>query len=426
MRLLLTVISIFISGLLTSQSLYENFELEETNFFYKDSANGEFAFGQYEPTDLIKLNDGSLLISTKFSISFPSLHDTNKTYDSTYFAKRDIYDKKNHISSGSVFKLNTNLKKDWEIFFHEKRVVKLFHSNDDRIFVIGETTDMKDFWISEINTTGEILWTESYNYKRQVTIEAASISNNNEIYLLLRGYRMFPIYLRKNPHRKPKFYIMDNPAPNIALMKISIDGKKQWTKAIDNRNKTEKYGHELVISDSLVFVTWSFQILKKNNGKGERTEGKQLALLNNKGKIIEQEEKNNQDIIFFKKELYSITSWSSDTLFSYNGKEKIDSILIDSPDKDIRIGGIIQTKNGHLILSSNHDNNRDYLLISLDDNFKFGEYWTYPRKEYNEIRGAIELDDGSIILIGKCYKVNEVNSRSIISYINIVKLKNGA
>ena len=427
MRYILIVILIFSIGTVNSQSLYENFELEESNFFYQDSANGEDALGDYEPTDLIELNDGSLLVSTEFSISFPSQYKTPEKYDSIYFERSKVYQEKSHVSSGSVFKLNKELKKEWEIVFKERRVNSIHYSHDNRILIVGEEVQMKHFWISEINAKGEILWTKFYKHRNQVSIANTFLDKNNELYILIEAEKMIPIRIRSYYGRKRiEFFKNTDMVPDIALMKISIDGKKRWTKTIDNRRKTGKFGYELIVSDSLIFVTSSFEGFKKRKGEYEKFEGKQLSILNKKGRLINQNDISGRDILFFQNELYSITSYTGDTLVIYKGNDKYDSIRISSADRDVRIESIINGENGKLILASNHDNNRDYLLIRLSNSFKFDDYWTYPRAEYNEIRGAVELKDGSIILVGKCYKRMEGTSNELTTYINLVKLKNGA
>lgn len=46
--------------------------------------------------------------------------------------------------------------------------------------------------------------------------------------------------------------------------------------------------------------------------------------------------------------------------------------------------------------------------------------------KYNDIRGAISLNNGEIVIIGKCYSSDrEGATKSLTSYINLVRIKNG-
>ena len=197
MKIPLTITLFFVSQILTAQTVASKANVEEYNFFYSDTANGEFAFGDYEPKDIIQLNDGSYLIGTELSISFPSQYKSPENYDSTYLAKSKVFREKSHISSGTVFKLNSNFEKEWETIFKEQRIVKILKTSDDRILIVGEDVSMKFVWLAEIEKNGNIKWEKHFNYKHQVTIADAIIDHEDEIYLLLEASRIIPIQIRK-------------------------------------------------------------------------------------------------------------------------------------------------------------------------------------------------------------------------------------
>ena len=97
MKQILTIIILFNFWNLKSQELFDNQKLiQEINFFYQDSAINEFAYGDYKPTSVIGLNNGSLLISTVFSISFPNQYKTPSEYNSEYFERQNVYAEKSH------------------------------------------------------------------------------------------------------------------------------------------------------------------------------------------------------------------------------------------------------------------------------------------------------------------------------------------
>jgi len=116
---LLQIIVLFftLTNIFGQAELLTNIEVQEVNFCYKDSINGQITFGNYEPTGIVSLKDGSLIISTKFSISFPGQYQMPDSLSNEYFERQKIFAEKSHISSGSVFMLNGNHEKQWEVFF---------------------------------------------------------------------------------------------------------------------------------------------------------------------------------------------------------------------------------------------------------------------------------------------------------------------
>lgn len=431
-RILLMLCFIGSSVIATSQTepntfsyedVSDNDNLEEYNFFYSDSANGEFTYGDYEPKGLIYLADGSYVIGTELSVSFPSQYNSSSTYDSTYFAKSKIYRQKSHTSSGTVFKLNSEFEKEWETIFKEQRVAQILKTTDNRILVVGEDVSMKFVWIAELNQNGNILWEKHFNYKNQVTIGDAIIDDNNEIYLLLEASRTIPIHTTKRYSKRRIHFFKDSEInSHLAVLKVSSEGKKIWLTPLDKRKEYEKFGYNLVTNNQSLFASYTYSGFEGTN----HIKGKKVIEISKSGKEIKTQEIPEQDILLYKNGLITITSYSKGPLLLYNEGELIDSILIKSADKDVRVEKVIKKNNEYVVLGSNYDNNRDYLLINLSTDVKFAGYWTYPRDEYNDIRGAISLDNGDIIILGKCYSSDkEGATKSLTSYINLIRIKNG-
>lgn len=417
------LISLFlISQILTAQKVATKTDVEEYNFFYSDTANGEFAFGDYEPKDIIQLNDGSYLIGTELSISFSSQYKTTENYDSIYFVKSRIFQEKSHISSGTVFKINSNFEKEWETVFKEQRVEKIFKTSDDRILIAGENVSMKFVWLAELDKKGNILWEKHFKYKNRVTIADAKIDENNDIYLLLESSQIIPIQVRKYFGERRIHLFKDSEInSHLAILKVSFDGKEKWLKPIDKRRKYNKFGYNLVASQKTIFASYTYSGFEKDS----LIEGENVIEISKSGKVVLTRDILKQDILFFDSGLVTITSYSKGELILYKSGKLIDSTNIESANKDVRIEKAVSRSNGYLILGSNYDNNMDYLLINISTDLKLLDYWTYPRDEFNEIRGALTLENGETIIIGKCYREMKGTSNELTTYINVVKIKNG-
>jgi len=408
--------------LLTAQIVAGKDDVDERNFFYSDTANGEFAFGDYNPKDMIKLEDGSLLIGTELSIHFPSAYKSPENFDSLYWARYEIFMQKSHVSSGTVIKLNSNLQKEWETVFREKRVEKILKTTDGRILIVGEEVTMKYVWMAELGPEGNIIRENRYTYKNKVTIANAIIDEHNDVFLLLESSHIVPVKTRKEFGKRYFCFFRDSEMnSHMAVAKVNSDGKLKWLKPIDKRKKYEKFGSELVVNNESVFSSYWYSGFDNDS----LIEGKKAVQLSKSGKRISSHNITQQCMLFFDNGLVTITSHSQGGLLLFRSGAVIDSIQIASADNDVRISHAIQTPDGYLILASNHDNNRDYLLISLSPDLKFKKYWTYPGDEYNEICGAVRLNSGEIILAGKCYRYENEPERSIVSYINLVKIKSG-
>jgi hypothetical protein len=423
MKTILSISLLLVSQILTAQIIASKTDVEEYNFFYSDTANGEFAFGDYEPKDLIRLNDSSYLVGTELSISFPSQYKTTGNYDSTYFAKSKIFREKSHTSSGTVFKLNSNFEKEWETIFKEQRIEKILKTSDDRILIVGEDVSMKFVWLAELDKNGNVKWKKHFDYKNQVTIADARIDNNNEIYLLLESSHIIPVQIRKYYGKKRIHLFKDSEInSHLAILKVSSEGKKKWLKPIDKRRKHDKFGYNLVASKESLFASYTYSGFEKDS----LIEGKKVIEISKSGKAVVTQEITKQDILLFKNGLVTISSDSKGELKLYKTGELIDSINLEGAGRDMRIEKVINKFSGFLILGSKY-NNRNYLLVNLSSELKFGSYSTYAREEYSKIRGAVTLDNGEIIIVGKCYRrEKEGVDKRLTTYINLIKIKNGA
>jgi hypothetical protein len=422
--------TIFIFLLLTvsiaqSQHLFDGYTIKEYNYYYKDSVNGETAFGQYKPTDLIGLYDGAMIVSTEFSITFPSQYKTSITFDSTYLEKEKKFSEKSHISSGSIFKLNNKFEKEWETVFYDKRVKRIILRPDSSIIAVGERVDMKKFWMASLDLNGRILWEKEIKNTNNVTVTVcdAIIDSIDNIYILLSSERLIPFRINKDDgYKKVEFFKNRHMDGDLYLMKLSPFGKKKWLTTLDNRKTCWTFGWKLVFGKNNIYASSAFEGFRKNRKKWEKLEGELIYEVSPKGKIKNMIENNIKKLLFYQDGLFTITKYAEDTLILHKNNKAYDSIKILSANKDLSIKNAIPIKKGFLILGSNYDdNNRDYLIIRVNENLKLDDYWSYNKDDYNEISSAVEMPDGTLVIMGECSMRDSLNN--LVSYINIVSIK---
>lgn len=422
MKIIISLLFLITSHFLVAQTVAGSNDIEELNLFYCDTVNDEIAYGDYEPKDLKQLDDGSLIIGTELSISFSTRFQSPVKYDSAYFARRKIFDQKSHVSSGTVFKLSPELKKDWETIFNEQRVEKVLITSDNRILVVGEEISMRFVWVAELDTHGNIKWERHYTYKNHVTIADAILDQNDDVYLLLEASHRDPVQIVNHYGEKRIEFFKDSEInTHVALLKTSSYGHKKWLKVLDKRKDYEKFGYRLIEHNESLFASYSYCGFEEN----QKIEGKKVIGYTLSGKKTSIDDiPQTQDLLFYDDELITVTSYSKGTLSIYKSGNVSNTTTIKSPDNDVRIEKMIPKSDGYLLFGSNHDNNRDYLLINLNSDFTFGTYWTYPRHEYNDLRGAVTRGNGETIIMGKCYS-SEMGGPGLTSYVNLIRIKNG-
>jgi hypothetical protein len=119
--------------------------ITDTNYYYKDTINKEVFIGSYRSTSLIEEPEGALIICNELSTDFPELYDSSKpAIDHKKFL---AYKAHWHISSGSIFKLNNQYQKDWEIILKDKRAEKIKTYDDTTFIAAGDNIDMHKVWV---------------------------------------------------------------------------------------------------------------------------------------------------------------------------------------------------------------------------------------------------------------------------------------
>ena len=430
MRQIFIITFIFCFSGLKSQELFDNLkDVQEVNFFYKDSANNEIAYGKYEPTSLIGLKNGSLIISTEFSITFPSQYKTPTDFNKEYFEKQKVYYEKAHTSSGSILKLNEKLEKEWEIIFKDKRVNEIKLCNDNTIIAVGEKVEMNKFWVASVSLDGKMLWEKEFRNKMETTVSDLILDSLNNIYILLESERLIPIQNRKLEfgQRRLEFFRIAEMDNDLYITKVSQTGKRQWTTALDKRKKFDTFGYNLVQSNDKIYASSHYEGFKKRRKEWKKYEGKNIFEISSRGRVLNSYESPNNRLLFQDNGLISCTPANNDTLQvfrnAYQNQKELNTIILPSEIEHFWIKkGLNNISHKYLMGSTNH--NLGYLLVELDNNYKFKGFWNNGGDHTCESVDFTVMEDGSLIIIGVKWK--NIDGKSV-RFINIKKLlKNGA
>lgn len=412
------LISLFCQPLISQEIENGNYQIDKIELLYSDSANGEFAYGQYEPTSLIKLTD-KYFISSKLSISFPSQYKSADKYDSAYFAQSRIYQERSHISSGSLICLDSNLNKQWEQIFKEQRIIKLLKVSDNFFYAIGERTDMKKFWVAKFDRIGNTIWKNEFRIKSRVTIEDAALDKESNLYILLDSKKIPPIKIAKSYGKIKLRFFDDGYSDNgIYCMKINPNGKKLWVKDIDSKNKTNYYAKNILVSNDSIYLNYSYSHSYKHKGEWKQDKvNKHVTLsLNTKKGTTYIGEKNTY---LFVDSLITSADQRNDTIEIYHN-HKIDSkVILPSSDYNPWILKGVKTGDNYFILGTLKNNLGSSILI-LDKDYKVVDFWINSKDLSCSASDFIVLDNDTILLLIEKWESGKPTGKR---YIELKKIK---
>jgi len=417
MKKLVIIILLFLSVLkICGQNNLLNVTVKETKFFYKDSVFGEITYGNYEPTGIVALADGSLVISTRFSMRFLG-RQVSETYEE-FSARQRIYRKKSHIRSGSVFMLNKDREKQWEIFFKDKpiRTIKLLP--DETILVAGDVLASNFFWIAKISKEGEILDKNEFRFKRNPTVRSVGTDSLNNMYVLLEAGRMEIVSVTRlqHGHRRIRFFQeSDGMKDNIYLLKISPANRILWSTAVDRRRDYWSSGRDLVVHNSDIFVTASFEGFRKERGEYIRDVGRTLFLIGKNGRIKQTYPLENKRIFTNNNQLLFTTFEHSDTLVLYEVKNTLDSLL---PIETVIFGDEIRRfwvrdfKEGesYNYIFATHRHNLGCLLIKLDKDNRYVGHWKDSSENISSLVDGVITPNNSVAILASQWLKSPGNS----------------
>jgi len=214
-------------------------------------------------------------------------------------------------------------------FFKERRVEKIKKLSDESIIAVGESVDMKFFWVANINRQGKIIYDKSYKFKRSPDIENFEIDSLNNLYILLSTEKIQPIKITKYYGKKRIIFFKETDMEDdIYLLKLTPSGKIKWKTVIDKRKNFSAYGNDLIIEKDIYLSTSYEGYIKEKNG-WRKEEGKNIYQLNEKGKILNVYQNENKSIYLLGNKLIFSGSTDNDTLCLYQ-KEKSAIKLIET------------------------------------------------------------------------------------------------
>jgi hypothetical protein len=409
--------------------LGDSLSTQEFNFFYKDSIDNKLSFGDYEPTGFVSFDDGSLIVSTQFSIDFPGHYQMPDSFTKenfkVYFEQQKKFEGKSRIYSGSVFKLSSNFEKKWEIVFKDKRVMKIGKLADQSVIVSGDRVDMEKIWMARIDSTGKIIWQKEYKLKSESQIANMVVDSSGNSFLLTETERVIPISLTKYYGKKHiKFFQQTEMEGNIYLLKVSSNGKVLWTRSLDKTKRFQKFGYQLFI-DHNIYASSSYEGFIKQKNDLLKKQGKTLFEISNNAKIIKTTEIKNHFQYHFDNNRFSVTA-EEDTLTFYTTTSTnpvpTDTITFVNPVKSIWIYGFLTTNNFIYLLGSK-DHNLGCFVIQLDKDNHYIGHWNDNRSESTELVDAIVKPDGTIIVLSKCFKRAKDTNNELTTYTKLTVIK---
>lgn len=411
-------------GIYAQVPFLDDLDIKITSFSYKDSIDGKTTFGDYEPTSMIATNDGCLVISTTFSLFFPDQYKNSGNYTPEYFQKQKIFREKAHISSGSIFKLNNNKEKLWEVFFKDRRVTNIKLLSDNTILAVGEDVSMEFFWIAKLNPNGEILFEKKYTFKQNPGVQNITTDCNDNIYVLLSTERLKWVQTSKiYGRRKISFFKETEDEGDLYLIKILPNGKMKWKKPVDNRKNSSSFGYDLIVHNEEIYITSSFDGFKKMNKEYVHNEGRMLHKLNKKGKVIDSFEIENKRLLLIDNMLYFVTAEDKENMTLYrSGKEF-------SPVKTIQFENIKKfrtqnslSSNKYNYIAGTHHHNPGCLLLQLDKQNNPIGYWKNDNESFPNFVEAALTANNSITILAKEYIKPTEDATKPVYRVNLIEI----
>lgn len=409
--------------------LDDSLTTQEFNFFYKDSIDNMVSFGDYEPTGFVSLDDGSLIVSTYFSIDFPGQYQMPNSFTKEkfkeYYEQQKKYLSKSHVSSGSVIKLNSNFEKKWEIFFKDKRVMKIGKLPDQSVIVAGERVDMKKFWMAQIDTAGKIIWQKEYKLKSEAQVSNMVVDSSGNLLLLTETKRVVPISQTKYyGKRRIAFFKQTEMERNIYLLKISSKGRILWTSGLDKTKEFQKFGQQLFIQDN-IYASSSYEGFIKLNNDWVKRQGETFFEVNQRGKIIKKTEIKNHFQYYYNNNCFSVTADEATLTFytsSPTARVPTDTVTFFNPVESIWIYDFLSANN-FIYLFGSKDHNLGCIVVQLDKDNNYIGHWTDNNSESASLVDAIVKPDGTVIVISKCFKAARGTNNELTTYINFTVIK---
>ncbi|MDB5131291.1 MAG: hypothetical protein JWR02_1040 [Mucilaginibacter sp.] len=396
--------------------------IKDTNYLYVDTINNKIYFGHIRPTGLVKTYNGNI-VSTEFSIYFPEFGDITylKTDSQRFFIDQKKYYLRTHVSSGSIFKLNNQLTKDWEVILKEKRVTHIQNYDSISFIAAGERTDQKRIWVAKINSLdGNILWFKELKVKLHPQIAGLSIAANKVIIVLTESKRLIPLSISKTFGRlKVSFFKEGGRNTRLSILNIKDNGKLNWNKNIHMVKKCEIWDEEIAV-DSNIRVISLYCYINHLNETFKPSIGNLNFVFDMKGNEVAHQRTNIPELY-----LANINGW----IFGSRRNDTVHIVKYDAGMKnvfmvDVKTPQHFTTVSMKFIDDSyylfGHTDIHDLLICKLDKSFHLTSSWTYKTREMVSDLQLTTSPTGHLIIMGKCYISHEVE-KPPKEYINLVE-----
>jgi len=402
----------------------------DTNYLYTDTIKNKVYYGDYRSTGLLKTSDSCYIISTELRNYFPELTDT--TYLRTDFKKymeiQNLYSPHWHISSGSVFKLNRQGKKQWEFIFKEKRVKCIKKYDGVSFIAAGDRADLKKIWVARISSKdGKILWFKEFSagYEPSLYGLSVAITSDSNIVILVQSRRIVPVALTKyyGKTRVTFFKKKDDFEQFLFLLNISGRGTLNWKKKIDFKKKYTFWGDNIA-ADNRIMIYSSYTGFDKAHGKYIKHEGEKVYQFDLKGhKLFEKKLEKTEGYQTY------IDGWlffgsNSDTIVIKKFDDRMNPILskiIHIPPQYNRIQSVLKSGNSYYVYGPTNRKTGEFTISKLDTTFNFINSWIYKRDEWNDDILLIRPFDGDLMAVGNCY--HRKDDGKLYQYVNLLEFK---
>lgn len=401
--------------------------IKDTSYLYTDTINKKIYFGNYEPTGLIKAPDGGCIVSTTFGIYFPISFDMAllKANPKKYVDSTRQFTSREHVSSGSIFKLNKQYQKDWEIVFDEKRVKQIVPYDDTTFIATGERTDQKNIWVARINSTsGKAIWFKEFVNKRNPGLQGIAISTNKQIIVLSESQRLIPLRISKQ-YGRIRFVFFEEPenlARKVALLNISGEGSLNWERNLGISKKWEMFD-EFISADSIISIVSTYSSSEKKYVKNGREFGDlNFAYDLNGNKLVKHEDKRNGLCLADINGWLYFSKMSSDTLkltkYDARMSKMLDRMII-TPQHYTSLKNIVLINNYYYMFGA--IDVKKVMICKLDTAFNMVNSMIYQTHEMITDTKLGMSPNGHIMVTGKVFKDEVPNSNKPYQYINLIE-----
>jgi hypothetical protein len=388
----------------------------DTNYYYRDTIDKKVFIGRYKPTGLIEAPQNALIISNELSTDFPELYDNSKPpIDHKMYLK---YQAHWHISSGCIFRLNNQFKKDWEIILKDKRVEQIKAYDDTSFIAAGDNIDMRKIWVARMRLAdGKTLWLKEFPVRHQSTAEQLGVSFNKDIILLTNNKRIIPISIRKQYYKTRILFFKKaiDLEYSLSLSSLSSNGKLNWTKTVDFKNGYDFESTKMTVDTNINIISW-YEGFDKVQGKYIKREGENGYVYNTKGrrlikKSLYDKIQNNLGIY---KNGWVFVNIKSDSI----SVEKLDSNLsiishniIKVPKQYEYLEALYRLNGAYYLCGLADRKNVSHLICKFDDQFHLLNYWIYNGVYWNDITQLTFDSKDLLTILGNCS-----------NHLNLVKL----